>query len=167
MVRTLRFVSIGAISAALLPIASAQITITPTFDSSITSDSNAAQIEGCINSAITYYDGLISNNISVDITFSEMNSGLGRSSWYWYSESYSAYRAALVTHATSAVDNTVLAHLPNSASDPVVGSSQIALNGNLANALGFNVGTDQDGIGLNTALCFYNHNQPVAGKYDL
>ncbi len=59
-----------------------------TFDSSITSDPNAANIENTINQAIQVYEKLFTNNITVTINFKEMSSGLGSSNFYYYNISY-------------------------------------------------------------------------------
>ncbi len=57
------------------------LTITPTFDSSITSDPNAAAIEGAINAAIGVVASDISTPMNVTIYFQELPFGdpaLGR-----------------------------------------------------------------------------------------
>jgi hypothetical protein len=56
------------------------LVITPTFDSSITSDPNAAAIEGVINTAINTYETDFTDPITVPITFQEMTTGFGQSS---------------------------------------------------------------------------------------
>jgi hypothetical protein len=62
---------LGVASLALAPHAYADtLTITPTFDSSITGNANAAQIEAAINSAIGTIEGLYSNPVNIKITFS-------------------------------------------------------------------------------------------------
>src|SRR5689334_10547560 len=57
--------------------ASTHLVITPTFDSSITSDANATSIINAINSAIDFYYYAYSDPINVTIKFKEMSSGLG------------------------------------------------------------------------------------------
>jgi hypothetical protein len=96
--------------------------IVPTFAANITSDPNAAIIMDSINRVIAAYESAISDNITINITFQE-GGGLGGSSTFYNTVSYSAYRAALASHATSADDTTALASLPNSATRPVDGTS--------------------------------------------
>ena len=55
----------------------AQLTIVPTFDSTITNDPNAATIEATINGAIQVYAQTFSDPITVTIDFKESKSGLG------------------------------------------------------------------------------------------
>jgi len=53
---------------------------------------------------------------------------------------------------------------------PLSGTTQIALSEANAKALGFDTSSfsgDDGVIGLNTSICFTDHNSPVAGKYDL
>ena len=66
-------------SAALFAATSAQanLTIIPTFDSSITSSSNAAQIEATLNQVCAFYNANFTDNDTVHITFTNFNSGLG------------------------------------------------------------------------------------------
>ncbi len=86
------------------------------------SDPNAATIEATINTAINNYQNAFSDNITVNITFQEGCNGpgqLGCSSSRLNTVSYSAYRAALVSHATTADDTTALASLPAGPTSPV------------------------------------------------
>ena len=62
---------------------SAGLTIIPTFDSTITSDPNAATIEATINTAIATIQSMFSDPITVNITFKKMTSGLGQSSTFF------------------------------------------------------------------------------------
>src|SRR5438477_11208261 len=84
------------------------LTIIPTFDASITSDPQAATIEATINAAIAVYQSNFSDPVTVSIKFQKMSSGLGASSSYFQSFSYSSYLAALVSHSASADDVTAL-----------------------------------------------------------
>jgi hypothetical protein len=149
----------------------AGLIIVPTFDSSITSDPQAATIEATINSAIAVYESSYSDPITVNITFQEMSTGLGQSSSYLATVAYSDYYAALSAHATTTDDATALAHLPNSASNPVNGNSQILLKTPLARALGFSAnppGGAPDGvIGLKTSIMNLSSSQNNGSKYSL
>jgi hypothetical protein len=75
--------------------AHAGLVINPTFDSTITSDPNAAAIEGTINTAISTYESTFSNNITVNITFKEMTTGLGMSNFTVFTVPYTRFLAAL------------------------------------------------------------------------
>ncbi|APW59101.1 NF038122 family metalloprotease [Paludisphaera borealis] len=149
------------------------LVINATFDSSITNDPNAAAIEGTINRTIAAYENLITDNVTVDITFQE-GGGLGGSSGgLLYFIKYADYRSALVSHATTANDNTAIASLPVQTNDPINNNSQIAVRSPLARALGFNApnagGAAGDGtITLNTAICNLDRTSVQdASKYDL
>jgi hypothetical protein len=145
--------------------------IIPTFDSSITSDPQAAIIEATINSAIVAYQLNFSDAVTVTITFQEMGSGLGLSSWWDDSYSYSAYRAALASHATTADDTTALNFLPNTATNPVNGNTSIDIKQVTARALGFSAnppsGQPDGEISLNTGSMNLSAAQSNPSKYSL
>src|SRR4051794_19517628 len=61
-------------------LASAGLVINATFDSTITSDPNAAAIETTINNAIAIIQSQLSDPITVNITFKKIPGGLGQSS---------------------------------------------------------------------------------------
>lgn len=147
-------VTVITLLAASLP-AYANLVITPTFASSITSDPNAAAIEGVINSAIGVYEATFSDPINVAITFGSMTSGLGQSSFFLFTVPYATFRAALQADATSANDATALSHLPNTVNNPVTGTSNMLLKPANIKALGLNTSglPASDGtIGLNTHI---------------
>jgi hypothetical protein len=146
----------AAVGFALAAPAWASFVITPTFGGSITADPNAGAIEGIINSAISTYEADFADNINVAITFNEMSSGLGQSSSAFNNVSYTAYLAALTTHATTADDATALAHLPPGPNNPVTGTATINVHTANLRALGLPGGAvASDGtIGLNTSLTF-------------
>ncbi len=148
------------------------ITIIPTFDSSITSDPQAATIEATINSAIAVYKSAFSDPITVTITFKSVTTGLGSSSKYFTTaNSYTAYRAALVSKATTADDATALAHLPSGPGNPVNASTSMALTDPLARAMGFAANPpagQQDGIiSLNTPIMNLSAAQNNPDNYSL
>ena len=97
------------------------LTITPTFDSGITSDQNYAAIESTINNAISVYEQDFSNPFTVQILFSEMSSTteLGQSLSAHATVSYSAFRSALASEPTSLARATALQYLPNQTNEPV------------------------------------------------
>jgi len=151
--------------------AHANLVITATFDSSITSDPNAASIEATINSAINFYQTTFSNPVNVTIDFQEMATGLGSSNTTLYKESYQSFINNLTaSNSGDATDTTALAHLPTGATNPVTGSTTI--NGKTANlrALGYSgippIGGFDGTIGLNTHLT--NVGSPgTSGQYSL
>lgn len=147
------------------------LTITPVWDSTITSNPNAAAIMSTINSAIAVYQSSFSDPITVSINFASMNSGLGQSSTYYSTVSYTSYRNALVADATTANDATALAHLPVQANNPVNGSANIAVTTANLRALGFSSsppsGQPDSFIGLNTSLMNLDRITINPSKYDL
>lgn len=139
--------------------AQAQLVITPTFASSITSDPNSAAIQGVINSAISVYQSKFSDPINVTIQFGEMTSGLGQSNTTLYKLSYGTVYNALVADKTSADDNTAVSHLPNTTNNPVNNTSTINIKTATIRALGISgsfpptASSGFDGvIGLNTTI---------------
>jgi len=137
--------------------ARAGFVITPTFASTITSDPNAAAIEGVINSAISFYESAFSDPITVSIQFDSMTSGLGQSTTGFVNLSYSTYLAALKADASTANDAIANSFLANSAANPVNGATTI----NVKTANGRAVGLPTNGfvngsfdgvIGLNTHI---------------
>lgn len=147
------------------------LTIIPTFDSSITSDPQAAEIEATINAAIAVYAANFSDPVTVHITFTEMSSGLGENDSFLQPESYSDYRAALVSHATTPDDYTALAYLPGGGFNPVNGNATINIKLPLARALGFNVyppaGQPDGTVYLHTSIMNLNESTTDPTKYSL
>jgi hypothetical protein len=148
----------------------AGLTILPVFDSTITSDPQATTIESTIRAACAVYQRDFSDPITVSITFKEMNSGLGESSWSYYTFSYSSFRSALAAAATTADDSTALAHIPVQTDNPVNGSGYI--NVKTANAwdLGLNSGTSGENVGtvlLYTAIMNLSDAQNNPDNYSL
>ena len=103
------------------------LTITPTFDSSITGDPNAATIIATINSVIALYEATFSDPVTVTITFQETGSGLGASSSFFVSRTYSNFRSHLASDATTFDDSVALAHLPGGTVNPVNGDVDVNL----------------------------------------
>jgi hypothetical protein len=144
----------------------AGLTINATFDSSITSQPDAAGIEGAINAGIAVLQADISNPITVNIYFAAMNTGLGESISSLYLGNYSDYYNAFKAVATSPAQLSALASLGPAPSpggpNPVNGNSGLVITGALGRALGFNtpgflmVGPNSYDtiIGLNTSLTF-------------
>jgi hypothetical protein len=140
---------------------SAGLTITATFDSSITSDPNAANIEAAINNAIAIYQIKFKDPITVNVLFryattnpdgSPMDpSTLARSLWPFYTIQWNTFISALVADAKTANDSTANASLPTSAQ--TVSILPTSANGRA--------------IGLNTPpVLFANGTAGVGGPYD-
>jgi hypothetical protein len=132
-VLALGFLSIGS----TVP-ASANLLITPTFGSSITSDPNAAIIESSINSAVAVFESTYSTNINVPIYFQE-GAGLGASEFFYYNLSYSAFYSQLVaTDANPDAIAGLTANGGNSSVNPVNGTGNVDIKSADLRALGFN-----------------------------
>jgi len=88
----------------------AGFTITPHFDSSITTASNAAQVESAINDAIDAIESLYTNNGNVSIVFTQASgSFLGSSNTADYGVTYSSYVSTLATVSANERTNSILA----------------------------------------------------------
>jgi hypothetical protein len=154
------------------------LTITPTFESSITSLPGAAGVEGAINAAITAVETHVAspNNINVTIDFQSVNTGLGESETGDYAESYFGYYNAFKAVATSPLQLTALASLGpapanSSSGNPVTGQPTMIITSAEGRNLGFNTagvvpgpsgGTFDSLISLNTSIT--NPPQPNNGS---
>ena len=136
------------------------LTITPTFDSSITSDPNGGSIEASINAAINFYTTTLTtataSPIDVTIDFKE-GGGLGGSNTTLYKESYQGFINALINASSGDLtDTTALAGLTTGVDNPVTGSSTIDVKTAELRALGYTGVPPNNGydgtITLNTAL---------------
>ncbi len=145
------------------------LTIIPTFDSSITSDPQAATIEATILSSIAAYRHYFSDNITAQITYMEMSQGLGENDFSYDTIPYSEYLAALQTHATTTDDAAALAHLPVAAGNPVNGNTLINVKFPLERALGLGgaSGGSDATIFLNTSIMNLSGAQTDPSKYSL
>ena len=159
------------IMALVIPSRTSALIINATFDSTITSDPQAAAIEATINSAIAVYEANFSDPITVTFTFQEVTNGLASSSTFVIPVAYSDYIAALTAHATSVDDATMLAHLPSGPNNPVNGNSQITLNVPLARALGFSAnppsGQSDSTISLNMTAMNITSSDHNTNNYSL
>lgn len=167
--RTATGVALSFAGLTFVPLAQANIIINPTFDSSITSDPNAAAIVATIEGAITMYEADITTPITVNITYAEMSTGLGQSSTFFETVTYNQYLAALQSHSSgNAVDTSALANLPAGPNNPVNGSTSVdATTANLR-ALGFNASVPSDStISLNTSITNYTGKAFDPSEYDL
>ncbi|HZK82373.1 MAG TPA: NF038122 family metalloprotease, partial [Humisphaera sp.] len=154
----------------ILPPPQTHLIITPTFDSTITSDANAATIESTINAAIQVYENYFSDPITVAIDFQEMGSGLGQSSTYRGTISYTSYLSALKSHETTTNDTTAIASLPSITNNPANGNSSVFVTTANLRALGFSAsppGGFDSTIGLNTSICNLTRTSINPNNYDL
>jgi PEP-CTERM motif len=169
----------GAVLGGHTPSYAGDVTITATFDSSITSLPNAAAIEGAIDSAIGAIEAAVSspNNIAVTVDFQNMSSGLGQSNTTFYNVSYYDYYNALKAVATTPAQLTAIASLgaaPTSESsvNPVTGTTQMTITSAEGRNLGFNTpggsgpgGTFDSVVSFNTSLT--SPPNGLAGNYGL
>jgi hypothetical protein len=152
--------------------ANANLLIVPTFESSITSDANAAAIEAAINTDISTIDSYIANNVTVTIDFTE-GGGLGESSTYYAGLSYTGYLNALQNNQTLSVnDVTALATLPAGPNNPVNGNASIETDLPVLRALGFGAnppaGQPDSTITLNTSIMNLSRTGPQnPSDYDI
>jgi hypothetical protein len=111
----------------------AGLVINATFNANVTAPTQAT-----ILNAIAFYQNTFTNNITANIEFYNMADGLGSSITACYFVSYSTYRAALASHATSADDATALANTPSGTTNPVNGGSQLCVKPANGRAIGLN-----------------------------
>jgi len=147
-----------------------QLVINPTFDSSITSNANSAQIQTTINQAIGYYQTTFRTNVTVNITFKiDESITLGQSNFFVSDVSYTDFRNALAAHATTANDALALASLPAGSTNPANGNASVRASTANLRALGFNVAPPSDGtVSLKMSLMNLQHGVVTdPAKYDL
>jgi hypothetical protein len=159
-----------AISLAWTPNASAELVITPVFDSSITGNANAAAIEGAINSAIGTIDGLYSNSVNLSVTFTYKPGAAGNlesTNQDYYDVPYAQYVALLTADSVANPGNTVLATaIANLAKgNDANGNKDLAVAGGQLTMLGVaSAGNAVININSNQAFDF---SRPVAaGDFD-
>ena len=109
--------------------AHANLIIKPIFDSSITGNVNATQIQDTINQAIAFFEANYTNSITVTIDFQSTSSGLGSTQvGFVYNENYKAYYNALVaTNANPAAIAGLTANGGNNVNNPVTGTTIISV----------------------------------------
>jgi len=134
---------------------SAGLTITATFDTSITSDPNAATIESTINTAIAIVQSQFSDPIIVNIKFTK-GGPLGASSTWFGNLSYATFLGALKGDAKTGDDATATSLLPSLSTNPVNGQPTINVKAANLRAVGIATPSTPDGfdgtISLNTTI---------------
>ena len=111
-VKVTRRLVLHALAAAVLLTADSaarSVTITPTFDTTITSSAYASTIEADINSALSFYNNSFANPVHVNIYFeTATNVGyLGQSLSTYYENTYSTYTQAMLANATAHPANAI------------------------------------------------------------
>jgi hypothetical protein len=151
------------------------MTINVTYDTTVTSQPNAAQIESAFGDVVGTFQDLYTNNITVDVTvYYETGIGLGESSTeFTGNPAYSDVIKALKASATTAEDSNSIASLP--VSDPTGGGPWWIANAQ-AKALGPIGGFDYvqsfpDGDGSiyfesSVSYTFDPTNRAVLNKFD-
>jgi hypothetical protein len=158
------------------------LTIQATFDSSITGNSNAAMIEATINRAISIYESLFTDPITIQIRFRYATalpdgtplSGIVQSLTVVYVTGWDVWINALRADAKSSNDSVAIASLPATALFP-----SIVASGPNGRALGLNtppamnadgtvaMGGPYDGIvTLNSATLFQFSRPTDANRFD-
>ncbi|MBV9240515.1 MAG: carboxypeptidase regulatory-like domain-containing protein [Acidobacteria bacterium] len=160
------------------------LVINATYDSTITSQPNAAQIEAAIQNAIGIYQSTFSDQITVNIYFRyastdpctgsplPANNG-ARSDWVYYTIAWDTFRTALLADAKSAHDTSADATVPAGQPQSVLPTSANgrALSMNTSGVMGsdcsLGAGGTYDGIvTLNSALAVSFTRPTPGGSFD-
>ena len=105
------------------------LNIHATFDGSITGNPNAAAIEAMINRAISIYESLFSDPITIQILFryattlpdgTPLSGAIARSNFVYYTIPWNTAVDSLIADARTSNDNLAIASLPGSALSPNV-----------------------------------------------
>ena len=105
-------------------VAPTHLTIVPTFDASVTSSPEAAQIEAAFTDAISAFETTYSDPITVDVNVVWGVTGLGASNQELFGFGYNTVRSALVSNATSADQLSAAGELPSV--DPITAPTRAA-----------------------------------------
>jgi hypothetical protein len=148
------------------------LVITPIWDSTITSDPNAATIENSITMAIQFYEARFAVPITVSIQFQEMSSGLGESDYYYYNIPYNDFLGALQNNASTSNAIYALSLLPPGPNNPVTGDANINVHVDTIYALDLAaqefIPTGSVGdVLLNTSVMNLSRSNIDPSKYDL
>lgn len=131
--------------------ARAGLTITPTYDTTITSDANGTTIEQTINSAIQTYQTRFTNPVNVLIDFHEMAGGLGSSYTSLYGVTYADYRNQLIATKGQGTDDTTFEAALPASGNPVPGNSSSGVYVTSANVRALGFGNYAGGVHLDSA----------------
>ena len=129
---------------------------------------NVADV-AAVNTAISYFENIVTNNVTVNIDFSNMSSGLGSSSQYLYGIGYSTLHNALYASATSANDISAANSLSNGSFDPTTGASTVYITHADCAALGLGCGAAIGGydgsIGINLGITDPTRSDGISASY--
>lgn len=131
----------------------AAIVITPVYDVSFLTNPNFGALQTTVTNALAIYSSNVGNNLALNISFKLDPLVTGaQSSFFTSNFTYASFRAALVTHATTANDTTALANLSVGPNDPVIGGASVAVPQALGFALGLSGAQGNYGtVSFNTA----------------
>ncbi len=165
-------------------VATAGLTIHPTFDTSITGNPNAAAIEAMINRAIAIQESLFSDPITIQIRFRYAATGpdgtplpagrIAQSNFVYYTIPWNTAVDAIRADAKTSNDTLAVASLPGTALSANIKASSAngrAVRGNTPPAM-FADGTVGSGgpydgiVTLNSSAPFQFNRPPSAGMYD-
>jgi hypothetical protein len=164
---------------ALCPASVLALTINPTYDSSLTSLTNAAQIESAFAAAIQTLQSLYTNNATVNITVYWGPAGpftnginLGRSYLTVFKSSYPQITNALFANRASAADSNSVASLP--ANDPTGGGpwwvprAEVKVLGLPISGISPNDSVNDGAVGFtsNAVYALDPNDRAVPGEYD-
>ena len=159
-----------ALAAALSATSAFGLVINPTYGTTGGASAFSTQDRADIQAVINLYEATFTDAITVNITFNNMNGGLGQSNTAFFTDSYANIHARLIADGSSVDDAAALAQLTANSSGI---SANLDFSEANAKALGYTgFGSGQDSIiGLNAGICFNVHNATTAAanptKYDL
>ena len=184
-VRPYTAIALGSYSEAMMAttVPTTGLIIHATFDSSITGNPNAAAIEAMINRAISIYESLFSDPITIQILFRYATTGpdgtplagrISQSNYAYYTIPWNTAVDALRADARTSNDNLAIASLPGSALSANIlpaSANGRAVGGNTPPAMFANGtvgnGGPYDGIvTLNSAAPYQFTRPPSASNFD-
>jgi hypothetical protein len=169
--------AVAALTLAGSPQAYGQLNIVPTFDSTITGNSNAAAIEADISAAISTIEGLYSNSVTIPVTFVYAplggNALLSTTLDQGFGSTYTNYKSELMADSAANPGNTVLATAIAHLGSGNTGGTNTTfggmfLTGAQAAALGTSVSGTDATVTINSLAPFALTGTPnPASQYDL
>ena len=144
--------------------------IIPTFDSTITSSPNSTTIQATINSVIAKYNAVFKDPVTVSINFVSINTGLGQSTWSYYTIPYASFVSFITARSATVYDSIAVPTIPVQSTEPLLGHSTIVTKTALYRALNtsYTSAPQYDGtISVNMSICNLDRNTIDHSKYDL
>jgi len=150
--------------------AQANLDITASFDKSITDMADSDAIMSVINSTLSIYNKMYTNNVTISLDFTSVDSGVGESTTTVYSLPYTTYLSQL-TKDKQGDDTSFLKYIQANAmgGNPVNGNANIKATSAELRAIGIadavpnspNAGTNYDSvIGLNFSVLNISRENP-------